>query len=82
MESDFIGSVNIGTAKEISINDLAQLIQQAAGTSVVIPHKEARFGDVLRSCLDSKLAKKELGWQPLTKIKDGIQLTVDWFKAK
>jgi UDP-glucuronate 4-epimerase len=39
-------------------------------------------GDVPLTCADISKAREKLGYQPRTKIEQGIPLFVDWFKRK
>lgn len=49
------------------------------------PHKELinftedRLGHDYRYCIDNSLIKKELGWSPKYKFKDGIIQTINWY---
>jgi len=72
------GIYNIGTAKEISINKLFQIIKN------LIPGKEAEhqssiFGEVYRSVLKSNKAKSELGWIAKVDLEAGVKKTIDYF---
>jgi len=69
MQKNIFGEINIGTGKETSVNQLLKLIDQKAKAE----HIKAVAGEVQRSCLDIKKAKKILGWQPKIKLEDGIK---------
>ncbi|MGL5444523.1 MAG: UDP-glucose 4-epimerase, partial [[Mycobacterium] stephanolepidis] len=40
-----------------------------------------RLGDLRQSCLDVRLAKSVLGWEPKMALTDGIGRTVDFFRS-
>jgi len=80
LDSDKVGAYNIGTSVETDVNDLAELIKQAAGSDLELSHGPAKAGEQQRSCLDFYKAEKELGWQPAVNLEDGIKKTFEWFK--
>jgi UDP-glucose 4-epimerase len=77
---------NIGTSTEISINELAERICRAAGSSSEISHisyAEAYgpgFEDPMRRVPDVRKAAKILGWAPAVSIDEGLPITVDWWR--
>jgi len=76
-----LGSVyNVGTSKETSINELYRLISQGTKSNLQPERVQSRFGEIRKSCLDYSKIKKELGWEPNYRLKDGLKETIDWFK--
>ncbi len=64
--------INIGTGKQTSVQDLWKLI---GAQSVEVPKKSAaRPTDLTRCCVSPVRAKIHLGWEPWTKLSDGIQV--------
>jgi UDP-glucose 4-epimerase len=45
-----------------------------------IEHAPKRPGDARDAQFDYGLAKKELGWQPNTQLRDGMRETYEYFK--
>ncbi|MCF7800317.1 GDP-L-fucose synthase [Candidatus Babeliales bacterium] len=71
--------VNIGTGKEISIRDFANLIGEIVGFKGELKFDFAKPDGTPRKVTDiSKL--KELGWFPKTSLRDGLEKTYNWFK--
>jgi len=69
---------NIGTGKDISIKELALLIQKIVGHTGEIIWDKSKPDGTPRKLLDvSKM--NVLGWKPEVNLQDGIQLTYDWF---
>jgi UDP-glucose 4-epimerase len=66
---------NISTATEISVNELAELMANVAGKSSEKQYLPARAGDIYRSSLDNRSAKKGLDWQPAVKLPEGLAKT-------
>ncbi len=76
--------INIGTDKEISIIDLAQLIAQLLGRPLKIKKVKyksftgKKYEDVLRRVPDIKKAKLLLDWTPKVSMETGLDKTIDW----
>ncbi len=80
IENKFRGEINIGTAKEINVNDLYKMLANIAKPKIPFPkHLPAKPGEQKRSCLDFKKAKKFLGWQPEIKLKKGLAETLKYY---
>lgn len=74
-------TVNIGSGKETTINDLANAVIRLCNKDLKPVHEQARQGDVLRSCADITLAKKHLGFEPEFSLEEGLKKTLEWFNA-
>jgi nucleoside-diphosphate-sugar epimerase len=73
--------LNIGTGIETSVLDLFSMLRDLTGSDVEPIYAAAPPGEVARSALDATAAQKAIGWQPWTRLGDGLQATVEWFKA-
>lgn len=78
----FIGPVNLGNDSERTILDFAKTIIEMTGSKSKIIHKDLPSDDPMQRRPDLALAKKELGWQPTTDIKAGLERTINYFKNK
>ena len=74
------GVYNVGYGGQITINDLANIIIEAAGSSSKVVHLPERPGDVKhsRSCAD-KL--RNAGWAPKHTLEEGLKTTLEYFKS-
>ncbi|MCG2755788.1 MAG: GDP-L-fucose synthase [Desulfobacteraceae bacterium] len=71
--------INIGSGREISINELALLIKDIVGFEGNVVFDKTRPDGTLQKLLDvSRLTS--LGWKPKISLKDGIRSTYDNFK--
>ncbi|MBQ7565284.1 MAG: GDP-L-fucose synthase [Lachnospiraceae bacterium] len=71
--------VNIGTGKELSIRELAELIQRTVGFEGEILWDTDKPDGTPRKLTDvTKL--HELGWFHKVELEEGVQLAYDWFK--
>jgi GDP-L-fucose synthase len=69
---------NIGTGKELTIKELALLIQKIVGHSGEIIWDNSKPDGTPRKLLDvSKM--QNLGWKHQINLEKGIQMTYDWF---
>ena len=74
-----ISMINVGTGKDISINELASLIAKIVGFKGEILHDETKPDGTPRKLLDVS-RMKSLGWEYKTELQDGIKKTYKWFK--
>jgi UDP-glucose 4-epimerase len=74
------GVYNVGYGGQITINDLANIIIDAAGSTSKVVHLPERPGDVKhsRSCAD-KL--RNAGWTPKYTLEEGLKTTLEYFKS-
>jgi len=76
-------AANLGTGRRISVLDLATAIARQVGMPTVQPiYKPGRAGDVLHSQADVSRAKQLFGYEPITRMEDGLQATVEWFRSQ
>jgi GDP-L-fucose synthase len=68
--------VNIGSGQEISIRELATLMD----FNGEIRWDKSKPDGQLRRFLDTSLAKKEFGFEAKTKLKEGLTETLKWYK--
>ena len=79
-EQNFIGPVNLGNPVENSILEFAEKIIAMTGSKSVIVSKPLPQDDPKQRRPDITLAKKYLKWEPLVRLEDGLQLTINYFK--
>lgn len=71
-------TINLGSGKEITINELADVVGEAVSADINVRREPSRPGDVLRLCADSTKAQKLIGWTPTTTLREGISRLVQW----
>jgi len=76
------GRVLVGTGTATSVLDVVEQLSARIGWSGEPQWAPARPGDPRRSALDPAAAGKALGWQPWTRLDEGLGLTGDWLKAR
>jgi CDP-glucose 4,6-dehydratase len=77
---------NFGTNSPVRVLDLVRLLIEAAGSpGGVRPRVEGvtkLHGEIDRQYLDSTKAATMLGWSARTELRDGLERTVDWYRAR
>lgn len=77
-------TINVGSGREISIGQLADLIAGMVDGSVRVERDEQRVrpdaSEVERLLSSSALAQELLGWRPMVSLEDGLRTTIDWMR--
>ncbi|MCA0447579.1 MAG: GDP-mannose 4,6-dehydratase [Bacteroidetes bacterium] len=71
--------MNLGNNTPISLNDLIGTIAKVSGITPTIDRKPMQPGDVNITFADISRAQNLLGYQPKTKLEDGIRSFMTWF---
>jgi UDP-N-acetylglucosamine/UDP-N-acetylgalactosamine 4-epimerase len=71
---------NVAVGDRTSLNTLVQTLKDISGVNIPVVHRETRSGDVRDSLADISKAQKLLGYQPAVRIREGLEITLDWFK--
>ena len=74
-----VGTFNIGWGKEVTVLELLDALQRAAGTSVEPKLEPLRPGELDRSAIDSSAAAEALGWRPEISLEEGVAETYRWY---
>jgi UDP-glucose 4-epimerase len=72
---------NIGTGREVSINELLKRIEALLGGRVVSLHNATQSGGVSRLVADTKLAKEVLGFEAKVSIDEGLRLMLRHYEG-
>src|SRR5499427_4056227 len=73
--------VNLGTGKEITIRELAQMIAAEVGFTGEIVWDKTKPNGQPRRCLDVSQAKRLFGFEAAHDLGEGVRKTVAWFRA-
>jgi len=80
-EVAYRGEINIGDGIESSLLDIRRGINRALGAEIAVTVGPAKPGEQRRSCLNPKLAKKILNWEPTVGLEEGIKRTIQWAQS-
>ena len=75
----FAGPINLGNPGEFTIRQLAELVIELTNSSSELVNKPLPSDDPQQRQPDISLAKAELGWEPVTPLKDGLIKTIAYF---
>jgi len=73
---------HLANQKQISVNEISELLKEITGLDIQPKHTEDIKGEVQDIVLDISLAKQELDWNPQTDIKTGLEKTWEWFREQ
>jgi UDP-glucuronate 4-epimerase len=72
---------NLGESETTTLNDLISTIEQSVGKKAIINQMPEQPGDVPLTYANIDKARRLLGYNPHTKIAEGIPKFVEWFHA-
>ena len=72
-------AINVGSGSEVSIRELAGMIQKTVGFAGDIEFDTSRPNGTPRKILSIKRIQS-LGWDPQIKLEEGLASTYEWFK--
>jgi dTDP-glucose 4,6-dehydratase len=78
LDSDLVGPVNIGNPAEFSVRHLAELVLEVTGSSSEIVHEPLPVDDPTQRQPDITCARRELGWEPVVDLREGLTRTAEW----
>ena len=73
---------NLEGTRKITVREVAEGIRQNIGEHVKIEYVPERPGDFGGKEISAEKAMRELGWGATVQFEDGLQRTVEWFRAK
>ncbi len=77
-EKDYIEPLNLGSAELVSINELVDLVENIAGTSLERRYLLDAPQGVRGRNSDNTEFRRVNGWEPSTSLWDGLQKTYNW----
>jgi nucleoside-diphosphate-sugar epimerase len=72
---------NVACGRDHSVLELVAQLNKIIGTAIKPEFLPKRPGDVLRTCADISKGRRILGFKPMVTFSQGLQRTVQWFKA-
>ncbi|MBV6632861.1 MAG: GDP-mannose 4,6-dehydratase [Alphaproteobacteria bacterium] len=71
---------NLGNNQAETLEDFVAAIEAATGHTAKLERVAAQPGDVVETYADITRSKAELGFEPKTRMADGLQQFVDWYR--
>jgi nucleoside-diphosphate-sugar epimerase len=78
-----IGEIfNIGSDIEMTTGEGIRIIEEIMGQKAIMKKMPKRPGDQLRTCANIEKAGRLLGYEPRTRLEDGLRAEVEWYEEK
>jgi UDP-glucuronate 4-epimerase len=71
---------NIGNSRSEDLNRVVELLEQATGRKAALDPQPMQPGDVTETFADISAIQRDLGFQPTTRIDEGVPRFVDWYR--
>ena len=78
LHSEVTEPINIGSSELVSINQLVDIVEEIAGVKLERRYNLSAPKGVNGRNSDNTLIKKLLGWEPSTRLRDGMEKTYRW----
>ncbi len=78
LASDVIEPLNLGSSELVTINQLADIVEEIAGLKLKRTYNLKAPKGVNGRNSDNTLIKKRLGWEPSIRLRDGMEKTYRW----
>jgi GDP-D-mannose 3', 5'-epimerase len=70
--------INLGSAEGVTINQLVDIVEDIAGIKLKRKYNLNAPKGVNGRNSDNTLIKKVFGWEPSTRLRDGLEVTYRW----
>ena len=71
---------NLGESQTTSLAELVQMIGELTGLEPLLDRQPMQPGDVVMTCADVSKARKRLGYEPRTPVREGLERFVSWYR--
>ncbi len=78
---EITGPINLGNPNEFTIKQLAELIIEITNSKSTLEYKPLPTDDPLQRQPDISLAKNTLEWEPRIQLRQGLKMTIEYFRA-
>lgn len=82
MASDVTEPLNIGSDRQVSIEDLISIVEGIAGVQLERHHDLSAPQGVRGRSSDNTLVRQLLGWEPTISLEAGLRMTYDWIDSE
>lgn len=74
--------INLGESQTVELRRLIEVLEEALGKRAMIDRQPEQPGDVPVTFADVTKARRLLGYDPKTKIEEGVGKFVEWFRGR
>jgi nucleoside-diphosphate-sugar epimerase len=82
MESDVDEPINLGSSELVTINQLVDIVEDIAGVKLERKYNLSAPKGVNGRNSDNTMILEKLGWEPSTKLRDGMEKTYRWIEGE
>ena len=82
MASNYREPLNLGTEELVTVDQLVDMICEIADKKLVKRHDLSRPQGVRGRNSDNSRLRTVLGWEPQTKLRDGLTITYQWIEQE
>jgi GDP-D-mannose 3', 5'-epimerase len=82
MQSDIREPINLGSSELVSINQLVGIAESFAGVKLKRKYNLSAPKGVNGRNSDNTLIRARLGWEPSTRLRDGLRTTYQWIEEQ
>jgi len=82
VNAEVLGPMNLGSAEEVTMLELAELIKSLVGSSSELVFEELPIDDPVQRRPDTTLAQSVLGWKAEIDMRDGLTRTIEWARNR
>lgn len=82
MESDIDEPINLGSSELVTINQLVDMVEEIAGIKLERKYNLSAPKGVNGRNSDNSMILERLGWEPSTKLRDGMEKTYRWIEGE
>jgi UDP-glucuronate 4-epimerase len=72
---------NLGNSHPVKLSELVRMLESATEKKAIIQREAAQQGDVALTWADISKAGKLLGYHPETKLEEGLNKFVAWYRS-
>lgn len=72
---------NVACGERTTLNELWGNIKETCGTTADAVHRDNRVGDIPHSLANISKIEKLLGYEPKVKVKEGLNLSYQWYES-
>jgi UDP-glucose 4-epimerase len=73
---------NVGGGEEATMLEAITLLEEVSQRSLAVRRTEVARGDMARTSADVTRIRDQLGWEPRTSLRDGLQAEWSWCSAR
>ena len=75
----FTGPVNLGHPGELTMIELAEAVRDLTGSRSALVYRPLPIDDPRQRQPDIRLAREQLGWEPVIPLREGLKPTIAYF---